>query len=127
MKGKLQTPCGKVKEGETLQMAAIRELEEETNIKGPTIEYQGIDKQFNCDIYLYQLKEGNIMERMKPEKNSKWRFYTLEEYKALRKQKECTDSHNKYYRNIINTIKEKEEAQIFNIMSRSNSLTQLFG
>src|ERR1043165_6941566 len=96
-------------------MAAIRELEEETGIKGPTIEYWGVDKQFNYDIYLYQLEEEDIMERMEPEKNSEWRFYTLEEYRALGKQRECTDSHNKYYGNIINTIKEKEEAQIFNI------------
>ena len=37
-------------------MAAVRELEEETGIKGPTMEYWGTDKQFNCDIYLYQLE-----------------------------------------------------------------------
>src|ERR1044072_5836984 len=115
MKGKLQTPCGKVEEEETSWMTAIRELEEETEIKGPTMKYWGVDKQFNCDIYLYQLEEEDIMERMKPEKNSEWRFYTLEEYKALRKQRECTDSHNKYYGNIINIIREKKEAQIFNI------------
>src|ERR1044072_8458185 len=53
------------------------------------------------------------MERMEPEKNSEWRLFTLEEYRALSKQKECTDSHNKYYGNIINSIKEKEESQIF--------------
>ena len=52
---------------------------------------------------------------MELEKNSEWRFYILKEYRALGKQKECTDSHNKYYENIINSIKEKEEAQIFNI------------
>ena len=74
------------------------------------MKYQDIDKQFNCDIYLYQLEKENVMERMKSEKNNEWRFYTLEEYRALEKQKECTDSHNKYYRNIINIIKEKEEA-----------------
>ena len=39
MKGKLQTPCGKVEEGETPWMAAVRELEEETGIKGSTMEY----------------------------------------------------------------------------------------
>jgi len=66
MKGKLQTPCGKVEEGESLWMAAIKELEEETNIKGPTMEYWGVDKQFNCDIYLYQLEEKDVMERMEP-------------------------------------------------------------
>ena len=55
------------------------------------------------------------MEKMEPEKNSEWRFYTSEKYKALGKQKEYTDSHNKYYGNILNTIKEKKEAQIFNI------------
>ena len=55
------------------------------------------------------------MERMESEKNSEWRLFTLEEYRALARQKECTDSHNKYFGNIINTIKEKETAQIFNI------------
>ena len=44
MKGKLQTSYGKVEEGETSWMAAVRELEEETGIKGPTIEYWGTDK-----------------------------------------------------------------------------------
>ena len=85
MKGKLQTPCGKVEEGETSWMAAVRELEEETEIKGLTIEYWDVNKQFNCDIYLYPLEEEDVMERMEPEKNSKWRFYTLEEYRALGK------------------------------------------
>src|ERR1044072_6784400 len=56
MKGKLQTSCGKVEEGETSWMAAVRELEEETGIKRPTMEFCGTDKQFNCDIYLYKLK-----------------------------------------------------------------------
>ena len=55
------------------------------------------------------------MERMEPEKNSEWRLYILEEYRALAKQRECTDSHNKYYGNIINSIKEKKESQIFRI------------
>src|ERR1044071_7171641 len=55
------------------------------------------------------------MEKMEPEKNSEWRLYTLEEYRALAKQKECTDSYNKYYGNIINSIKEREERQIFQI------------
>ena len=73
------------------------------------------DKQFNCDIYLYELELQDIMDRTEPEKNSEWRLYTLEEYRVLAKQKECTDSHNKYYGNIINSIKEKEENQIFHI------------
>src|ERR1044071_410830 len=55
------------------------------------------------------------MERMESEKNSEWRLYTLEEYRALAKQKECTDSHNKYYGNIINSITESKENQIFHI------------
>ena len=42
------------------------------------------------------------MERIESEKNSKWRFYTLEEYRALGKQKEYTDSHNKY--SIMETL-----------------------
>ena len=115
MKGKLQTPCGKVKKGESSWMIVIKKLEEETEIKGPTIEYWGTDKQFNCNIYLYQLEAEDTMERMEPEKNSEWRLFTLEEYRALAKQKKCTDSHNKYFGNIINTIKEKETAQVFNI------------
>ena len=113
MKGKLQTPGGKVEEREMSWMAAVRELEEETSIKGPIMELWGTDKQFNCDIYLYELEPQDVMERMEPEKNSEWRLYTLEEYRALAKQKECTDSHNKYYGNIINSIKEREESQIF--------------
>ena len=96
-------------------MAAVRELEEEASIKGPTMEFWGTDKQFNCDIYLYKLEPQDTMERMDPEKNSKWRLYTLEEYRALSKQKECTDSHNKYYGSIINSIKEKKEKQVFQI------------
>ena len=52
---------------------------------------------------------------MEPEKNSEWRLFTLEEYRALVKQRECTDSHNKYFGNIINAIREKETAQVFNI------------
>jgi hypothetical protein len=52
---------------------------------------------------------------MELEKNSEWRLYILEEYRVLAKQKECTDSHNKYYGNIINSIKEKEEKQIFHV------------
>src|ERR1044072_6695436 len=115
MKGKLQTPCGKVEEGKTSWMAAVRELEEETGIKGPIMEYWGTDKQFNCDIYLYQLEAEDTMERMELEKNSEWRLFTLEEYRTLARQKECMDSHNKYFGNIINTIKEKETAQVFNI------------
>src|ERR1044071_5628865 len=115
MKGKLQTPEGKVEEGETSWMAAVRELKEETGIKGPTMEFWEMDKQFNCDIYLYELDLQDIMERMEPEKNSEWRLYTLEEYRALAKQKECTDSHNKYYGNIINSIREKEEGRIFQV------------
>ena len=83
MRGKLQTPCGKVEKGETLWMAAVRELEEETGIKGPTMEYQGTDKQFNCDIYLYQLEEEDTMEQMESEKNSELRLFTLEKYRAL--------------------------------------------
>ena len=55
------------------------------------------------------------MERMESEKNSEWRLYTLEEYRALAKQKECTDSYNKYYGNIINSIRERKESQIFQI------------
>ena len=90
-------------------MVAVRELEEETSIKGSTIKYWNVDKQFNCDIYLYQLEKEDVMERTESEKNSEWRFYTLEEYRALGKQKECTDSHNKYYGNIINIIKEKRK------------------
>ena len=39
MKGKLQTLCGKVEEGETSWIVAVRELEEETGIKGLTMEY----------------------------------------------------------------------------------------
>src|ERR1043165_8934477 len=74
-----------------------------------------MDKQFNCDIYLYKLDPQDTMERMEPEKNNEWRLYTLEEYRALLKQKECTDSHNKYYGNIINSIKEKEESHIFQV------------
>ena len=70
MKGKLQTPGGKVEEGETSWMAAIRELEEETSIKGPTMEFWETDKQFNCDIYLYKLEPQDVMERMESEKNS---------------------------------------------------------
>ena len=68
--------------------------------------FWGTDKQFNCDIYLYELEPPETMDRMEPEKNSEWRLYILEEYRALAKQKECTDSHNKYYGNIINSIKE---------------------
>src|ERR1043165_481418 len=113
MKGKLQTPGGKVEEGETSWIAAVRKLEKEMGIKGPIMEFWETDKQFNCDLYLYELELQDIMERMEPEKNSEWRLYTLKEYRALSKQKECTDSHNKYYGNIINSIKEKEESQIF--------------
>ena len=39
MKRKLQTPYGKVKEGEISWMTAVRELKEETNIKKLIIEY----------------------------------------------------------------------------------------
>src|ERR1043165_2785677 len=79
------------------------------------MEFWRTDKQFNCDIYLYELEPQDTMERIEPEKNSKWRLYTLEEYRVLAKQKECTDSHNKYYGNIINSIKERRESQIFQI------------
>src|ERR1043165_9684113 len=77
-----------------------------------------MDKQFNCDIYLYKLKSQDTMERIEPKKNSEWRLYTIEEYRALAKQKECTDSHNKYYGNIINSIKERKENQIFQIRKK---------
>ena len=39
MKGKLQTSGGKVEEGETSWIAVVRELEEETGIKGPIMEF----------------------------------------------------------------------------------------
>ena len=96
-------------------MAAVRELEEETRIKGLIMEYWKMDKQFNCNIYLYRLKAGDTMEWTESEKNSEWRLFTLEEYKTLARQKECTNSHNKYFGNIINSLKEKKTAQIFNI------------
>ena len=70
MKGKLQISEGKVEEGETSWMAAVRELVEETSIKGSTMEFWEMDKQFNCDIYLYKLEPQDTMERMEPEKNS---------------------------------------------------------
>src|ERR1044072_9437522 len=104
MKRKLQILGGKVKEDETSWMTAARELEEETGIKGPAMEFWGTDKQFNCDIYLYKLEPQDVMERTEPAQNSEWRVYILEEYRVLTKQKECTDSHNKYFGNIINTI-----------------------
>src|ERR1043165_4748234 len=73
-------------------------------------------KQFNCNIYLYQLEVEDVMEQWnQKEKNSEWRLFTLEEYRALARQKKCTDSYNKYFENIINSLKEKETAQIFNI------------
>ena len=65
-------------------MATIRELEEEIGIKGPTMEFWKTDKQFNCDIYLYELEGQEIIERMELEKNSEWRFYTLEEWKKFK-------------------------------------------
>src|ERR1043165_8719946 len=92
-------------------MAAVRELEEEIGIKGSTMEYWGTDKQFNCDIYLYQLEAENVMEQTEPEKNNEWRLFTLKEYKALARQKECTDSYTKYFGKIINTIRESETAE----------------
>ena len=48
----------------------------------------------------------------------------MEEYRAIARQKECTDSYNKYFRNIINTIKEKETAQIFNIRRENNKMNR---
>ena len=96
-------------------MVTVRELEEKTNIKESIIKYCSLDKKFNYNIYLYQLEEGDVMERMESEKNSEQRFYILKEYRVLIKQKEYTDSHNKYAGNIINIIKEEEMAQIFNI------------
>src|ERR1044071_8675304 len=50
MKGKLQTPEGKVEEGETSWIAAVRELEEETGIKEPIIEFWG---RTNSSIVTY--------------------------------------------------------------------------
>src|ERR1044071_1669254 len=83
------------------------------------MEFWGMDKQFNCDIYLYELESQDTIDRMEPEKNSKWRLYTLEKYRAMAKQKECIDSHNKYYGNIINSITERKESQIFQVKKES--------
>jgi len=43
-------------------MIVVKELEEKTGIKGSTIGYWGIDKQFNYNIYLYQLEMEDKME-----------------------------------------------------------------
>ena len=70
MKKKLQTLCEKVEEEESSQMIAIKKLEEETEIKGLIMKYLGTNKQFNCNIYLYQLETEDTIEQTEPEKNS---------------------------------------------------------
>jgi hypothetical protein len=49
----------------------------------------------------------------------------LEEYRALSRQKECTDSYNKYYGNIINAIKDEIVKQIFYIKKNTTERISL--
>ena len=66
-----QSPGGKVEKGETSAQAAIRETFEETDlqIREEEMGYLLNDPNFNCDVYITKLNEGQIPQRTEPTKH----------------------------------------------------------
>jgi 8-oxo-dGTP pyrophosphatase MutT (NUDIX family) len=104
MNGLLQTPGGKVDAGETALSAAIRETEEETQVKLDPKELTYIinDPEFNCEIFV--AKTIDYPEWTEPEKMTQWHPYTFKEYAKLAKEGKTTPSHTKYYKQILGRI-----------------------
>ena len=91
-KGFWTDPGGKVKWGEPIQDALVREVQEETDIYIPHFQYNLVD----CFIYpkrkiksfLYEIKLGNYrfsdVKNTEPTKQSDWQLFTLNEALKLR-------------------------------------------
>ena len=100
---KYQVPCGKTEEGENGKQAAHRETYEETGLSIPhkRIKFLGNDEEFDCDIFICKLKEGEIPKRTEPENMTSWLWYPWSAAEKLVKQQRTTPSINKFWKQFI--------------------------
>ena len=117
MKGLLQSPCGKVEEGETSIKAVWRETWEETGIDldDKDLKFLLNDPKYNCDVYFSRLKPDVRPKRTESEKNSLWKCYSFDKYEKLAKENKTTPTHSRYIEYISRQLKGSLEQYDYTI------------
>ncbi len=77
----LQVVFGK-SDGEESQMAARREVREETGLKLPQMQYLVTDNDYNYDIYICDIERFKL-RRTEPDKAGPWKHYSWERFNKM--------------------------------------------
>lgn len=106
--GKWDLPKGKIEKGETIELAAIREVEEECGINGITIE-----RQLRTTYHIYSLEEKNIL------KPTYWFFMTTNSNKKLTPQTEEGITDVRWFKKEeLSIIQKNTYASITDVISQ---------
>src|SRR6266498_2758582 len=94
MKNMWQSLGGKT-DGEPSMKAALRELEEETDLVAELEDLKFLinDSNYNCDVYTLKIHPNTELDLIEPEKNGEWEKFSFEAYERMVREGRITSTH----------------------------------
>src|SRR6266498_5144131 len=110
MKNMWQSPGGKT-DGEPSIEAALRELEEETDLVAESEDFKFLinDPNYNCDVYTLKVHPNTELDLMEPDKNEEWEKFSFETYERMVREGRTTPTHTTCIELILHRIKPKSQ------------------
>ncbi len=91
--------------------AALRELEEETDLVAEPEDLKFLinDPNYNCDVYTLKVHPNTELDLMEPEKNGEWEKFSFKAYERMAKEGRTTPTHTTCIKLILHRIKLKPQ------------------